>query len=238
MRDSRRIRELLRERVADLARYLFPNGHREGNHWCVGNLNGEPGKSFKICISGEKAGLWGDFADSAKHSQNLLNLWMLARNVDFKTALRQAAEWLGETSNRSTDAGQSGSKTRSTSTLDWQACVEAFTEKHVQWLAEWRGYSIESCRCLKESRLVGLYDGCIAFPVHDPAGNVVAAHYRLKDGSWRYFPQGETVRPLVIGELTVGDTVYIFESQWDAFAFIDASGERHGIIVTRGASNG
>jgi RecA-family ATPase len=36
----------------------------------------------------------------------------------------------------------------------------------------------------------------------------------------------------------VGDTVYVFESQWDAFAFVDVSGERHGIVITRGASNG
>src|SRR5262249_47383683 len=35
-----------------------------------------------------------------------------------------------------------------------------------------------------------------------------------------------------------GDTVHVFESYWDAFAFMDKSGERHGIIITRGASNG
>src|SRR5215510_7843706 len=99
MSDSR-IKELLRERVAELAQYLFPNGHRERNHWCLGNINGEGGRSFKICISGEKAGLWGDFDPSGnplgKHSRNLLNLWMQRFNVDFKTAKHQAAEWLGE----------------------------------------------------------------------------------------------------------------------------------------------
>ena len=42
----------------------------------------------------------------------------------------------------------------------------------------------------------------------------------------------------MIGELIAGDPVHIFESQWDAFAFMDKSGERSGIIVTRGASNG
>jgi Protein of unknown function (DUF3987) len=83
-----------------------------------------------------------------------------------------------------------------------------------------------------------LYDRCIAFPVHDGAGNVVAIHYRLKDGSWRYFPQGAKVRPLVIGELISGDPIHPFESYWDAFAFMDVSGERSGIIITRGASNG
>jgi hypothetical protein len=85
---------------------------------------------------------------------------------------------------------------------------------------------------------LGLYKNSIAFPVHDRTGNVVAVHYRQKDGAWRYHPQGVKVRPLVIGELVDGDPVHIFESQWDAFAFRDLSGERRGIIVTRGASNG
>src|SRR5438128_3277938 len=92
MGDARRIKELLRERVAALAQYLFPDGHREAAHWCVGSIDGEPGKSFKICIAGAKTGLCGDFAESGKHSQSLLDLWMQARNVDFKGALREAAE--------------------------------------------------------------------------------------------------------------------------------------------------
>ena len=130
------------------------------------------------------------------------------------------------------------SKQRATPTLDWYACVQAFAQEHVERLAKWRGYSIEFCHWLKENGFVGLYDGCIGFPVHDLADNVVAVHYRLKDGSWRYFPQGVKVRPLVIGELVARDPVHIFESQWDAFAFMDVSGERNGIIITRGASNG
>src|SRR5207244_51848 len=52
------------------------------------------------------------------------------------------------------------------------------------------------------------------------------------------YPQGTKVRPLVIGQLIAGEPVHIFESQWDAFAFMDVSGERSGIIITRGASNG
>jgi putative DNA primase/helicase len=93
--DVRQIKQLLLERIAEVAQYLYPNGKKEGNHWRVGSIEGEPGKSFGICIAGEKAGLWGDFADSAKHSRNLLDLWMAGRKVDFKTALHEAAEWLG-----------------------------------------------------------------------------------------------------------------------------------------------
>src|SRR5262245_25034966 len=126
MRDAGRIKALLRERVAELAQYLFPNGHREGLHWCVGSIEGEPGKSFKICIAGEKTGLWGDFADSGKHSRSLLDLWMRARNVDFTTALREAAEWLGEPLNRSSSAARLAS-TKRTLPLTFSTFLEAIS---------------------------------------------------------------------------------------------------------------
>jgi hypothetical protein len=137
------------------------------------------------------------------------------------------------TSHRQSDNGET-----STALFDWSNCVPAFTDKHIERLAEWRGYSIEFCSWLRQNRLVGLYDNRLAFPVHDSRGSIVAVHYRIKDGSWRYYPQGAEVRPLVIGELIAGEPVYVFESQWDCFAFLDVSGERTGVIVTRGASNG
>jgi len=121
--------------------------------------------------------------------------------------------------------------------FNWQQCVDEFTDKHLERLAGWRGYSGAFVSWLHGKKLVGLYNGCVAFPVYSH-GHVVAAHVRQKDGSWRYFPQGTKVRPLVIGELVSGDPVHCFESQWDAFAFMEVSGERSGIIITRGASNG
>jgi Protein of unknown function (DUF3987)/CHC2 zinc finger len=121
---------------------------------------------------------------------------------------------------------------------DWSACVEAFTDKHLERLADWRGFSGKFCSWLKRNGFVGLYEKCIAFPVHDSKGNVAAVHYRLSDGSWRYYPPGVKMRPLVIGELVAGDPSHVFESQWDAFAFMDKSGERSGIIISRGAGNG
>jgi hypothetical protein len=95
MIDAKEIRELLLRRVADLAEYLFPKGHREGNHWRVGSITGEPGESFDICVGGPRAGYWGDWAASQNHSRNLLDLWKEARGVDFRTALHEAADWLG-----------------------------------------------------------------------------------------------------------------------------------------------
>jgi hypothetical protein len=125
-----------------------------------------------------------------------------------------------------------------TSLPHWSACVEAFTNKHLEQLADWRGLSGEFVSWLRQNKLLGLYEGCIAFPVRDAPGHVAAIHYRLRDGSWRYHPIGAKMRPLVVGELAAGEPVHVFESQWDAFAFMDVSGERGGIVISRGAGNG
>jgi hypothetical protein len=122
--------------------------------------------------------------------------------------------------------------------IDWQKCVDGFTDKHIAGLAKLRSYSIEFCSWLKQSGLVGLYDGCIAFPVHDHAGVVTGCHYRARHSKdWFYYPKGTKTSPLVIGELQPDEILHVFESQWDAFAFMDKSGERSGIIIIRGATN-
>jgi hypothetical protein len=240
MSDAKHIKQLLRERVEELAQYLFPSGKREGVHWCVGDITGAPGHSFKICIAGDKVGLWGDCADSQKHSRNLLDLWMQARNVNFKTALHEAAQWLGITLTTKSEPAlilprQSGNGEKES--FDWESCVGALKPEHLVRLGNQRWYSRAFCSELREKMLIGLHKGCIAFPIHDCARNVVAVHYRLPDGSWRRYPHGKTA-PLIIGELVAGEPVHVFESPWDGFAFMDESGERDGIIITRGSRNG
>jgi hypothetical protein len=127
---------------------------------------------------------------------------------------------------------------RAAEPFNWTACVEAFTARYIKRLADWRAFSGAFCLWLHEQGLVGLCQGHIAFPVHDENGRVVAAHIRQKDGTWCYYPKGTKTRPLVIGELVAGDPIHGFESQWDGFKFMDVSGERDGVIITRGAANG
>jgi Protein of unknown function (DUF3987) len=244
MSDARRIKGLLRERVEELARYLFPNGRREGVHWCVGDITGTPGHSFKICLTGDKAGLWGDFEGAGKHSRSLLDLWMQTRNVDFKTALREAGQWCGEVlhgANGNTPDVSTSKPKQAASSFDWRACVEAFTQDDLGRLGKWRGYSPAFCSWLYQRGVLGLYDRHVAFPIHD-RGKIVAAHYRLRDGSWRVHPYGITIRLLVLGDTKKAATVHVFESQWDTLAVADklALHEKEGIalICTRGASNG
>jgi hypothetical protein len=186
--------------------------------------------SFSVWRNG--AGLWFFKCHAGCGEGDEITLLELHKRIPDNEATKLFLEMSG------VNGAASPSTSKLRATLDWRECVEAFTDKHLERLAQWRGYSIEFCHWLKERGLLGLYNGCIAFPVHDGAGKVIAAHYRLKDGSWRYFPQGSNVHPLVIGELVAGDPIHPFESYWDAFAFMDVSGERSGLIITRGAANG
>jgi twinkle protein len=64
----------LAEEAEKTARYLFPNGRREGQEWRIGSVNGDKGKSLGIHLSGSKAGVWADFATG--ETGDLLGLWV------------------------------------------------------------------------------------------------------------------------------------------------------------------
>ena len=83
--------EKLWDNAERVAKYLLPKGHLEGKEWCVGNTNGDAGKSLKINIGGKKT--WADFASG--DSGDLLDLWVLVRNCQLHDAMREAKEFLG-----------------------------------------------------------------------------------------------------------------------------------------------
>ncbi len=83
----------LAERAEEVAKYLFPNGIKQGNEFCVGSLNGESGKSLKICLSGGKQGVFCDFATG--ESGDLLTLWAIKRNLRSSEAFLEAKQYLG-----------------------------------------------------------------------------------------------------------------------------------------------
>jgi hypothetical protein len=94
MSDAKRIKRVLRQRVADFAQYLFPNGKQDGPHWCVGDITGAPGKSFKICIAGDKTGLWGDFADSRKWQTDICaNTKAVEKSVKIPASHKDLNDW-------------------------------------------------------------------------------------------------------------------------------------------------
>jgi Protein of unknown function (DUF3631) len=92
---------------------------------------------------------------------------------------------------------------------------------------------------LHEKKLIGLHDGCIAFP--NGNGTVKGAHVWKGDKDWYYSPAGTGVHPFVIGDLSKAKEVHFGESQFDILALADKTdwykNETKAFIATRGASN-
>jgi AAA domain/CHC2 zinc finger len=187
--------------------------------------------SFSVWKNGSGRWHWKCHAGCGEGDE--INFLQLHRGISQDEAMKMFLEMAG------INGARLAAKRQSTSAFDWLACVEAFRQEHIEQLAKSRGYSVELCRWLKEEKLIGLHDGCIAFPIRDKSQNVVAAHYKPKtgDSKWLRYPKGFNTRPIVIGKSLSADPVHAFESQWDAFAFMDVSGERSGIVITLGASN-
>ncbi len=88
------IAEFLAQKADSVASYLFPNGTKEGHYWVIGDIQGNPGKSLKIKISGDKVGRWRDYSDPVLGG-DLVELWALNRGQKKRDALREIKSYLG-----------------------------------------------------------------------------------------------------------------------------------------------
>ena len=132
---------------------------------------------------------------------------------------------------------------------EWQKCVDALTDGHLQRLAEWRGYQVGSCKKIKERGLIGLWNGRIAFPITTFSGQVIGCHHRplAEKGNW-FVTSFEHLKiamfPLLINDPLTKKLIAAFESQWDALSLLDLLGWPNdealeiGFVITRGAMNG
>jgi twinkle protein len=90
---AKEVSQQLAQRAEDIARRLYPDGKRHGSEWCVGSVSGEQGKSLKIHLKGNKAGVWSDFATG--DGGDLLDLWARKNNLTIGEALKEACDHLG-----------------------------------------------------------------------------------------------------------------------------------------------
>ncbi|QSA97506.1 hypothetical protein [Methylococcus sp. EFPC2] len=49
-----------------ICRHWLPNGKCSGREWPIGDRSGADGQSLKVCLEGNKAGVWSDFASGDK----------------------------------------------------------------------------------------------------------------------------------------------------------------------------
>jgi hypothetical protein len=84
----------LADRIESLCRELLPDGKVDGKNWAVGDINGAPGQSLKVCLVGENRGLWLDFADEGCRG-DALDLVEAVKNLKTTDAMNWARSWLG-----------------------------------------------------------------------------------------------------------------------------------------------
>ncbi|MTI15125.1 AAA family ATPase [Sansalvadorimonas verongulae] len=72
---------------------LLPTGRLAGNEFLVGDISGKPGKSLKVTLSGERAGLWIDFATG--EGGDIFHLIQQVKGCDFPASLENVQQWLG-----------------------------------------------------------------------------------------------------------------------------------------------
>lgn len=87
------VSEALCKRTDEVVRHLLPNGKKQGNEWCAGDIRGSAGDSLKVHLSGDKSGIWCDFATG--QGGDLLDLWALNRSISLLEAIKAAARYLG-----------------------------------------------------------------------------------------------------------------------------------------------
>ncbi|MFQ5460827.1 MAG: AAA family ATPase, partial [Anaerolineae bacterium] len=98
--DADTVRRDLSDRLEAMLTYLFPNGVTRNGTFQVGDLHGSKGNSLSVEISGDKRGLWTDFATG--EGGDAIALWAgahgLSARADFHKVIEGAAEWLGAAS--------------------------------------------------------------------------------------------------------------------------------------------
>lgn len=76
-----------------IAEHLLPQGKRKGPEWKAGSTTGEPGESLSVRVTGDRAGVWKDFASG--EGGDLLDLWMACNGTSLVEAMKEAKAFLG-----------------------------------------------------------------------------------------------------------------------------------------------
>ena len=93
MADISELKSRLNDDVARVAAHLLPGGRKVAQEWEAGSISGEAGKSLKVHLTGEKTGVWSDFATGA--TGDLITLWQQVRGLSLGETLKEIKSWLG-----------------------------------------------------------------------------------------------------------------------------------------------
>lgn len=91
----REISKRLASQVELVAPMLLPGGRRVNGDWVCGDLAGNTGKSLKVNLHGDKAGLWRDWAGGDDQKGDLIDLWRESKGIGMADAIKEVKAYLG-----------------------------------------------------------------------------------------------------------------------------------------------
>ena len=95
MADVSELKSRLTSDVNRVVAHLLPGGRKVQQEWECGSLSGDKGKSLKIHLSGDKTGVWSDFATG--DGGDLIDLWQATRRLTMAETIQEIKSWLGVT---------------------------------------------------------------------------------------------------------------------------------------------
>jgi len=200
--------------VESVAKYLLPSGKQSGHEWRAGSTNGDEGKSLGVCLSGNKRGVWSDFATD--ETGDLLDLWCACREVSFVDALKEAADFIGFALDRP-EAKKLRVPSVKYKTPD-KPQITNLSKKVIAWFAN-RGIKEETLKAFK----VAEERGNIVFPYISPGGKLERIKYRAV--SEKKIWSSKDSKPCLMGWQAITDDdrfVVICEGEIDALTFHQA----------------
>lgn len=180
-----RISELLAGDAERVCRELLPAGRAKSGEWVVGSVAGDEGDSLKVRLTGDKSGVWSDFATG--EAGDLLDLWSSVRMVDLGAAIREAKSWLGIAE------PIAPAQKREFKAPEVPRCTEASGEA-LAWLMDQRGLTEKTVRDFR----VACSGPRVLFPFLSPEGERVMVKFRsITDKSTA--PTSKDQRPSLFG---------------------------------------
>lgn len=97
--DRDEVKASLLRQLESVLGYLYPKGFSDpkGRTFYIGDVHGSEGESLNVVLTGERAGLWHDFATA--EGGDIFDLWQAARGLpSFRETIRDAALYSGAAS--------------------------------------------------------------------------------------------------------------------------------------------
>lgn len=205
------INALLARDAETVAKRLLPNGKRVGNEWKCGSLAGEAGQSLSLRLTGDKAGLWSDFATG--EGGDLIDLWRETNSMTVPAAIKAAKDYLGIDDQRPKFATPPKTYTKPQPI----PTREEPESEAVAYITRERLISLATIQAFR----VGQHKNAMVFPSYSPDGELVMVKMRsLQEKKFRL--SEANLKPCLFGWQAVppsARSVIICEGEFDAMAW-------------------